>query len=236
MNILEVKNLSVDYDGIRILSNISFSVEDGKTIAIIGPNGAGKSTLFKALLGLLDYEGQIIWHKKPEMGFVPQRFDFDKTIPMTVKEFLLLHVKTSSFWLPSAASLQELKNALSHVSAEKLFNKKIGEISSGEFQRVLIARAILGKPNILLFDEPTADIDVEGEMKIYPLLKHLSSELGFTLIVISHDLNVIYKFADQVICLNKQMMCFGEPKLALTQEQLNKLYGEGVGFYVHNEH
>lgn len=236
MNILEVKNLSVNYDGIKVLSNISFSVEEGKTVAIIGPNGAGKSTLFKALLGLLDYEGQIVWHKKPEMGFVPQRFDFDKTIPMTVKEFLLLHMKTASFWLPSEASLQELKNALSHVSAEKLFNKKIGEISSGEFQRVLIARAILGKPNILLFDEPTADIDVEGEMKIYPLLKHLSSELGFTLIVISHDLNVIYKFADHVICLNKQMMCFGEPKLALTQEQLNKLYGEGVGFYVHNEH
>lgn len=236
MKILEVKNLSVKYDGKEVLSNISFSAEEGKTIALIGPNGAGKSTLFKAILGLVDYEGRIIWHKKPEIGFVPQRFDFDKSIPMTVKEFLLLHIKKSNFWFPSETSCKELKNALGHVGAERILNKKIGDISSGEFQRALVARAILGRPNILLFDEPTADIDIEGEMKIYPLLKHLSSELGFSLILISHDLNVVYQFSDQVICLNKQMMCIGEPKLTLTADQLNKLYGEGVGFYAHGEH
>ncbi len=237
MNILEIKNLSVKYDKIQILKNISFSLKEGKTLALLGPNGAGKSTLFKAILGLVDYEGEIIWNKKPKIGFVPQRFDFDKGVPMTVKEFILLHANSNwNFWAPSKEILKNIKKHLKYLNAEKLINKKIGELSSGQFQRILIARALFGKPNVLLFDEPTADIDVEGEMTIYPLIRDLSKKLSFTPIVISHDLNIVYEFADNVICLNKKMMCSGAPKSVLTQDQLNELYGEGVGFYVHHNH
>jgi len=237
MSILEVKDLSVFYDKTPIVNKVSFSVEKGETLALLGPNGAGKSTIFKAILGLVSYKGKITWSKKPIIGFVPQRFDFDKTVPMTVKEFMLLHSQLKmSFWLPSKEVLSDIKKALAYVNATKHFNRKIGELSSGEFQRVLIARAIFSNPDILLFDEPTADIDVEGEMTIYPLLKKLSKELSFTLILISHDLNIVYDFADKVICLNKKMMCSGSPKAVLTPDQLNKLYGEGVGFYVHHDH
>ena len=237
MKILEVKNLAVNYNGSFAAKNISFLLEEGKTLALLGPNGAGKSTIFKAILGLVDYEGEIIWHKKPKIGFVPQRFDFDKSIPMTVKEFILLHIRSNfSFWFPSKKIIKDIKKSLDFVNASNLFDRKIGELSSGQFQRILIARALFGKPNILLFDEPTADIDIGGEMTIYPLLKKLSKELGFTLIIISHDLNIVYDFADDVICINKKMMCSGVPKKVLTPKQLNELYGEGVGFYVHHGH
>ncbi|MEK7452938.1 MAG: metal ABC transporter ATP-binding protein [Patescibacteria group bacterium] len=236
-SILEVKNLSVKYNKVKIVDNISFSLEEGKTLALLGPNGAGKSTIFKAILGLIDYKGEINWGKKPNIGFVPQRFDFDKSIPMTVLEFMLLHADVKfGFWFPKKTIINSIKKALESVNAVRYFDKRIGELSSGEFQRVLIARAIFRNPNILLFDEPTADIDVEGEMTIYPLLKKLAKELSFTLILISHDLNIVYDFADDVICLNKKMMCSGAPKSVLTPEQLNQLYGEGVGFYVHHDH
>ncbi|MBI3671176.1 metal ABC transporter ATP-binding protein [Candidatus Azambacteria bacterium] len=235
--ILEVKNLSVSYDGTPVVSNISFSLDEGRSLALLGPNGAGKSTIFKAILGLIAYKGEINWIKKPSIGFVPQRFDFDKNIPMTVMEFMLLHADVKfGFWFPKKEILEDIEKSLNYVNAKKHLNRKIGDLSSGEFQRVLIARALFGKPNVMLFDEPTADIDVEGEMTIYPLLKKLSKELSFTLVLISHDLNVVYDFADEVICLNKKMMCVGAPKVVLTPDQLNQLYGEGVGFYVHHNH
>ncbi len=236
-SILDVKNLAVKYNDKYAVKGVSFSLQKGKTLAILGPNGAGKSTIFKAILGLVDYEGKIKWNIKPKIGFVPQRFDFDRTVPITTKEFMLLHsASRSNFWFPKKNVLDEIKKYLKLVGADCHLNKKIGELSSGQFQRVLIARAIFGKPNVLLFDEPTADIDVEGEMTIYPLISKLSKELDFTPILISHDLNIVYEFADSVICLNKKMMCFGSPRFVLTPEQLNQLYGEGVGFYVHHSH
>ena len=236
-SVLDVKDLAIKYGDRYVVKNVSFSLQKGKTLAILGPNGAGKSTVFKAILGLLDYEGEIKWNIDPKIGFVPQRFDFDRTIPMTVKEFILLHVESNfDFWFPKQNILNDIKKYLTLVGAREYLNRKIGELSSGQLQRVLIARAVFGKPNVLLFDEPTADIDVEGEMTIYPLINKLSRELDFTPILISHDLNIVYEFADSVICLNKKMMCFGAPTSVLTPEQLNRLYGEGVGFYVHHEH
>ena len=237
MKLLEVKNLSVVYGSNKVVNNVSFSLEEGETLALIGPNGAGKSTIFKSILGLVDYTGEIKWSKKPNIGFVPQRFDFDRSVPITVEEFILLHAKSNlDFWLPSEKSLKEVRKNLKYVNAGKLINKKISDLSSGQFQRVLIARALFGKPNILLFDEPTADIDVEGEMTIYPLIRTLSKKLSFTPIIISHDLNIVYEFADSVVCLNKKKMCSGSPRSVLTTDKLNKLYGEGVGFYIHHKH
>ncbi len=238
MAFLEVKNLTVKYGDFTALDKVSFSLERNETLAILGPNGAGKSTLFKCILGLVDFEGEIIWEgKKPKIGYVPQRLDFDKTIPITVLEFILLYSHSKKdFWFPSNRVKEKVKKTLNYVGAEKLLERKIGSLSSGQFQRVLIARALFNEPELLLFDEPTADIDVEGEMTIYPLLKKLSKELSFSLIIISHDLHIVLDFADKVICLNKKKMCFGVPKSVLTPDQLNKLYGGGVGFYVHHSH
>lgn len=231
---LEVKNLSAKYDKNSALNSVSFSIEEGDSLAVIGPNGAGKTTLLKSLLGSIDYEGEIIWHKKPKIGYVPQRFDFDRTIPLTVLEFFLLSKSDKDFWFPSRQAIAEITQALNHVNAYKLINRRIGELSSGEFQRVLIAHAIFGNPNILFFDEPTTGIDIEGEITIYSLLKHLAKELSLTLVLISHDLNIVFEYANKVVCLNKKMLCSGSPAHILTPEHLSELYGGTVGFYRHD--
>lgn len=233
MTFLEVKNLSVKFADITALEGISFNIEEGNISAIIGPNGAGKTVLFRALLGILPYEGEIVWHKKPLFGYVPQRLEFDRTFPLTVRELLLLKNKENNFWLPKGQELKEVINALSHTRTSHLLDKQVGRLSGGELQRVLIAYALFGKPNFILFDEPSSGIDIEGEMTIYGLIKHLVKELNLTALLISHDLNVVYEYADEVICLNKKLFCSGAPEKILTPEQLKIVYGEPISFYLH---
>ncbi|MBI1754775.1 metal ABC transporter ATP-binding protein [Candidatus Azambacteria bacterium] len=234
MTFFEVKNLSVTRDGERALEHVSFSVQEGESVALIGPNGAGKTTLLRALLGDVPYEGEIVWHKKPKIGYVPQKFDFDKTTPLTVEEFFLVYGKEPRpFWRHSAAADREIRGFLKGVKAEHLIHKSIGEISHGELQRVIIAQAMSGRPNILFLDEPTANIDIEGEKTIYPLLKSVIREASLTSIIISHDLSVVYDFADKVVCLNKKMVCEGSPETVLGSAQLGALYGTGTTLYRH---
>ena len=233
MTFLEVKNLSVKFPDFKALEGISFSAEEGKITAIIGPNGAGKTVLFRALLGVLPYEGEIIWHKKPTLGYVPQRLEFDRTFPLTVKELLLLKTKGVNFWLPKESALKEVVNSLNHTRAGHLLDKRVGKLSGGELQRVLIAYAIFGQSDFLLFDEPLSGIDIEGEMTIYGLIKHLAKELNLTVLFISHDLNIVSEYADSVICLNKKLFCSGVPEKILTPEQLKALYGAPITFYLH---
>lgn len=229
---LEVKNLNVSFGHETILHDISFSLEEGQALAIIGPNGAGKTTLLRALIDAVAYKGEIIWHRRPKMSYVPQRFEFDRSIPITVKEFFLLHRRNKNFLFPDEETEKEVKRMLVHVNAHSVIDKRLGELSFGQLQRVLIAYALFGEPNCILFDEPTAGIDLEGQTTVYDLLEHLSKELKITLILISHDLNVVYKFADSVLCLNKSLVCSGAPKEILTPQQLETLYGK-AGFYTH---
>lgn len=231
--LLEVKNLNVYYGKSHILHDVSFSLEEGKIAAIIGPNGGGKTTLFRAILGAIPYSGDVIWHKKIKIGYVPQRFDFDLAFPLNVFELFLLRSGFRNFWAAGEKITSEIKNSLAHAGAAHLMHRKIGELSSGELQRVLIAYAIFGRPDILLFDEPTSGIDIEGEITAYNLIQHLSKELNLTVLLISHDLNVVYEFVDEAICLNKHLLCSGAPKKILTPAQLEKLYGVKTGFYQH---
>ena len=231
---LEVKNLSVTLGKERVLQDVSFSLEEGRVLAIVGPNGAGKTTLLRVLIEAVPYEGEVIWHKRePVISYVPQRFDFDRTIPNSVKEFFLLHKRNQSFLFPSPEILSEIKHLLVHVNAHQAIDKKIGELSAGQLQRVLIAYALFGNPNLVLFDEPTAGIDIEGQITVYDLLEHLSKEMGLTLVLVSHDLNVVYRFADEVLCLNKKVFCTGAPRQILTPQQMERLYGQAT-FYIHH--
>jgi len=232
MPVLEVKNLSVIIDSEEIIHDISFEVKKGEALAIIGPNGAGKTVLFRALLGLLPYTGQVNFKKEIKIGYVPQKFEIDKLIPIKVKEFFLL--KADNFWLLPKSFLNNLIHELKAVGLEKdILHKQMGDLSGGELQRILIAFALIRHPDILLFDEPTAGIDIGFEETIYTLLHKLQKERGTTLLLISHDLNVVYRYADKVICLNKEMVCHGRPKDVLNPEELAALYGEGA-FYGHN--
>ncbi|MBI2609675.1 metal ABC transporter ATP-binding protein [Candidatus Giovannonibacteria bacterium] len=231
MPILEVKNLSVEIAGSKLLDEISFSVEKGDAVAVVGPNGAGKTTLFRALIGALPYKGEINFLKGIRIGYVPQKIDLERDLPITIEEFFRLKSARGE-----KISDDEINKALFEVHLTKDYAKKgISALSSGEFQRTLIAWAILGHPNLLLFDEPTASIDIAGQETIYELLHELQDKHELTLILISHDLSVVYRYTNKVLCINKKQICYGAPQDVLTPSELNKLYG-GERTYYHHLH
>lgn len=237
--ILDVQNLSVSFDDNKIIDNLSFSVRKGEVIAIVGPNGAGKSVLFRALTGLVPHLGKIDWRPGLKINYIPQKFGVEKDFPITVKEFLQLKSKDHGS-IMSALSAVGLKAKSSdydeHHVEHHLLNQRMGWLSGGQLQRVLIAWALLDNPDVLLFDEPTAGIDIGGEETIYNLLKKLNDEISLTVLVISHDLNIVYKYANNVLCLNKEKICFGPPKDVLDRQALIELYGSEAGFYAHKHH
>lgn len=231
--ILSVQNLNVAFNGRAVLSDIAFDVKKGDVFVIIGPNGAGKSVLFRALLGLVPYRGEIQWQGNVRIGYVPQRFSVANDFPLTVEEFLQL--------APPKNPRENLFRVLRFVGFNKdehhlerhILSKKIGHLSGGEMQRILIASALLDKPNVLLFDEPTSGIDVGSEEAIYERLKNLSKEENFTMLMISHDLSVVHKWATGVLCLNRKAVCSGEPHVAITPDVLKEIYGSDASIYRH---
>jgi len=231
--ILEVRDLSVSFNREGVLKDISFSVNEGEVLAIIGPNGAGKTVLFRALLGLISFDGEIKWREDAQIGYVPQKLFEKAELPLTVKEFFIL--KSKNLFFKDKQLAESIPHELKSVGLKpEILIQRLANLSRGQFQRVLIAWAILKHPNILLFDEPTAGIDLTGEDTIYNLLHKLQNERGMTVLIISHDLNVVYRYADKVLCLNKENLCFGEPKKTLTNEQIERLYGESA--YYHHGH
>ena len=226
-NILEVKNLTVSFNGEKVIDNLSFNLKPAENLYIIGPNGAGKTVLLKALLGMLEFEGEIKWRKDIKIGYVPQKILPEKNIPLSVEEFFGFKKIT----------LEQIKRVVQSVGISDLaiLKKKISDISSGQLQRILIAWSLIDNPEILLFDEPTSGIDIGGEETVYNLLNKIDKERGLSMVLVSHDLNVVYKMADSVLCLNKKAVCFGAPEQAISPENLKRLYGEEVKFY-HHEH
>ena len=228
--ILKVRNLNVKLNGNEIIKNLSFEVKEGDVLTILGPNGAGKTVLLKTLLGIFPYQGEISWKQGIKVGYVPQRLPFIKNIPMSVEEFFKL----------KGISGKEIKEILNSVGFERgpaLFQKSgIGELSSGQFQRILIAWALVKNPEVLLFDEPTTGIDIRGKETIYSLLNRLREERNLTVLLVTHDLSVVYKFSNFVVCLNRCPICQGVPKKVLTPQNLRKLYQEEVKFYEHHKH
>ncbi len=232
MPLLSVKNLTVHFGEILVVDKVSFDIEKGDILAIIGPNGSGKTTLIKAILGLVLFEGGVTWGNKVRIGYVPQRFDFDRTFPLTVRELFMLRVP-HGFWVGRKQAQQEIVRALRFVGAEKVLDKRIGELSGGELQRVLIAYSLIGEPDILFFDEPSTGIDIGGEETVYNLIHRLVHERALTVVLISHDLDVVYQHATQVLCINRKMVCHGVPREVLTGDLLEKLYGTFAGTYEH---
>jgi zinc transport system ATP-binding protein len=222
--ILRVKDLNVKLDGEDVLTDLSFNVDEGEVLAILGPNGAGKTTLLKALLGIVPYEGVIKWREGVRIGYVPQRLPFIKDVPLSVKEFFQLE----------NASENEAKEILKSIGlGEKILRNKVGDLSSGQFQRILIGWALASDPNVLLFDEPLAGIDIGGQESVYNLLERLKVEKNLTILFVTHELSIVYRLADRVLCLNKRMLCIGAPKEKLTPEAISSLYANSIRFYQH---
>ena len=227
--VLSVTNLKVEFNKHVILDNLNFTVHKGDTLAIIGPNGAGKTVLFKALIGLVPYTGTINWAPEIKIGYVPQRLFVGPDIPLTTAEFFDL----------KNAHPHEIHRVLSSVGFDltknKILSQKLGTLSGGQLQRVLIAWALIGHPGVLLFDEPTTGVDISAEESIYSLLRRLQQEENLTILLISHELQVVYRYATNVLCLNKEGLCFGPPKKALTPASLSQLFGENTAIY-HHQH
>jgi len=226
--ILKVENLTVTLDGVNIIENLNFELQRGENMAIIGPNGSGKTVLLKTLLGFFPHKGEIKWTGDAKLGYVPQKIDADRHLPINLDN--LLSAKSKILGL-GKSGIKEVTEA-ARIS-EKMLKTPIGHLSGGQFQRSLIAFALLGRPNVMLLDEPTASIDQPGEEQIYELIHDLQDKYDMTIIIVSHDLSIVYRYATEVLCLNKIGLCFGPPESTLTPDVFRKLYGEEHK-YVHH--
>jgi len=212
-----------------VVDHVSFSIEPAKMAMLIGPNGSGKTTLIKAMLGLIEYEGDIKIAGRDSdnsphaIGYVPQTHTVDLSFPMTVAEFLhFSHTNCPDF----VNRPEHIDKTLDLIGAKALYQKPINTLSGGQLQRVLLARAIMHQPKILILDEPEAGIDVGGEQTLYDLLKRLQTEQKITILVSTHEIDIVNLYADQVICLHHRLICDGRPQEVLTAETLKHLYGQ----------
>jgi len=193
--------------------------------------------LFRCILGLVPYSGQVEWTSGVKVGYVPQKLYVDKEIPLTVTELLAFKEKSHAKIADALSKVGFGKDTLHQAhQGSRLLKTRLGVLSGGELQRVLIAFAILGNPNVLLFDEPTSGVDISAEETVYSLISKLKEEKDLTIIFISHELEIVYRYAANVLCLNKEKVCFGPPKKAIDTASINKLYGEDVNFFKHHNH
>ena len=229
-NALEVDHLSVRLGDVEVLRDLSFSVPTGTSLAVIGPNGSGKTVLFRALIGAVPHTGTVHWADGTRIGYVPQRLDLERNLPVTGSDLLSARARLSS------AGRGDIDRVLARVGlATDVLGKPIGTLSGGQFQRLLMAFALLGDPTVLLLDEPTAGIDEPGQERVTETV-HRLQEGGVTVLMISHELSVVVRFATNVLCVRRNHTCFGVPRHVLTPALLADLYGEPVGLYLHDEH
>jgi zinc transport system ATP-binding protein len=226
--ILTVNDLTVRFANRTAIQSLTFNVVAGETLAIIGPNGAGKTVLLRTLLGMVPYEGQITWANDARIGYVPQRISADRELPLQLCD--LLNAKARFLKRPMA----DVDTAATSVGlSAELLKTSIGLLSGGQFQKALIAFALVGQPNVILFDEPTTSLDELTEERIYELIQDLKHERGLTILLISHDLSVVYRYATTVLCLNKAGVCFGTPTDVLTPEAIEALYSAPHKYFQH---
>jgi len=228
LSVVDIRNLTVDYQGVKALDNVSFTVNDNDFLGIIGPNGAGKTTLFACMLGILNnYKGEINFFgqdvKKSrkylkEIGYVPQKPIFEKNFPATVTEIVRLGIKNGSE--------KQVDEVLQQVWIHELGHRRIGELSGGQQQRVFIAKALIGNPKILILDEPVTGIDTQSKELFYSILRDLNKNQKITIIWSSHDLDAVNKLANKVACLNRTLFFHGVSHEFFDNEELLKQYSE----------
>ena len=244
LSIVKVKNLSVMRGEYLALDNVSLDLLSGTHTAIIGPNGAGKSTLIKTILGLMPIKsgeisifggkGKYIDRFKTEIGYIPQKFPFERSFPLTVKELVGLGLNKKQWWYSQKRKQEIIQLALEQVNLSKQAQQKIGTLSGGELKRVLLAYCLVVPRRLLVLDEALAGVDIKGELEFAALLNRLKQDQNWTILEVSHDLDLVSKYCDSVICLNRQLLYQGSPQDTLIPENLLKIYGASVSPTCHH--
>jgi len=242
---VELEGVAVSYGPVRVLDGINLTVEPGDFLGIIGPNGSGKTTLLRVMLGLLEpAEGSVrLFGQSPgafrewrRLGYVPQRAALDPSLPVTVGEVVATGLVASLGLFQRSGSTERarVREALVRVGMEAHARTRIGALSTGQQQRVLIARALVSDPELIILDEPTGGVDPEAQTSFYALLQHLNREREVTLILVSHDIGVVAKEVTKLACLNRRLIFHGRPGDFLSDAALNALYGPAVRIVSHD--
>ena len=229
--LLSLSNISYDIGHQRLLSHIDIDIAVNETVSLIGPNGAGKSTLVKLILGLIEpTKGHIYSHQKLQLGYVPQRFTVPPILPLRVCDLLAQADKR-------CLTSEQRHFIFDNLSLTHLLSRQMLHLSGGETQRVLLARALLDKPNLLILDEPMQGLDPDTEVWLYQFIDELPEFLRCAMLVVSHDLHWVMKGSRRVICLNKHICCEGQPSELAISSEFQKLFGHHYEQpYVHQPH
>ena len=220
MSLVETRGLTVRIGRNHILDHVDFAIEKGEIVTIVGPNGSGKSTLLRALIGAVaPSEGEVTRAPGMRIGYVPQRLHIDPTLPMTVGRFLSL---------PRRQSAVDLRMALEAAGLPDLGGRQMGDLSGGQFQRVLLARALMEKPDLLILDEATQGLDQPGSAAFYRRIEEVRQEMGCAVLMVSHELHVVMSASDRVVCLNGHVCCEGQPEHVAQAEEYRALFGSGT--------
>lgn len=216
--LVTLNKISVTFGSRRVLNDISLSLRPGRILTLLGPNGAGKSTLVRVVLGLIaPTSGSIIREPGLRIGYVPQKLHLDTTLPLTVSRFIRLK---------PGVKKADILPALKRVHAAHLLDQPMQKLSGGENQRVLLARALLNRPQLLVLDEPTQGVDVNGQLALYDLIEQLRRELGCAVLMVSHDLHLVMAKTDEVLCLNQHICCSGAPEVVSTHPEFIAMFGQ----------
>lgn len=234
--LIQAKGIELTLGGRQILGNADAHVEAGEIVSVIGPNGAGKTTLIRVMLGLLRPDsGTVSRRQGLTIGYMPQKLAVDPALPLTVSGFLGLGLSRGS-------GGQGLRlSTLAEVGAEDIADSPIQDVSGGEMQRVLLARALLRQPDLLVLDEPVQGVDVGGQADLYALIRHIREDRGCGVLMVSHDLHVVMAATDRVICLNRHVCCAGHPETVSRHPEFVSLFGEEVAaelavYHHHHDH
>lgn len=228
---LKIQNLSVRYGAEEALSGVNLHMHCGQIVALIGPNGAGKSTLIHAILGQQAYTGSITFHgpdgreQKLRIGYVPQSPNFAKGDPISVLDLFCCCIgKRPAFLRPRAAMREKVLQCLSNVDAESLIDRRVGALSGGELQRVLLALALEPMPNMLILDEPLSGVDVEGMALLMDMLDGIRKKFDLSILMTTHDFSMLEKYADRVVLLRERVLCEGTPEQVLSSEAFAEVF------------